>query len=475
MRSRSMLVLITLLATVCLAMPSLTMAQTTRPARGGGRRGELLQRVRGVLDDLKLSDEQKAKVDEAINQARQDLRDLMQTVRDLPPQERRQKMRDFAMSVREKIAGLLTDEQRVTFRQKMEELREQVAGGGGGGGGRVQASNGPGAGPGGAGGPRGDEPGPVVRRLREAMTMLDLSADQKQKVDAVLNDVQDKARELRREAQGDAQALREKGRQLIRDSRAKLQEILSPDQQSKLRELMQQGRGRGNDQNAPATSPTTNPSDKAGEKSGGGSGGGGSGGGGAMAPPMQPTNERLAVGQPAPAFRVTKLDGLAVQLDSFQGKIALIAFGSYSSPSFRQRILSLEDLRREYGSRVSFLIIYTREAHPSVQWEVDRNREQQISIADAKDLSQRKELAKQARTKLKINIPLAVDTMDDDAAKGYHAWPNDAAVLIDKDGTVLAYQQWFDAYGMKQAILEALSNKPRVQPTSAPTTEPQVK
>jgi peroxiredoxin len=307
----------------------------------------------------------------------------------------------------------------------------------------------------------------MVRRLREAMTKLDLSNEQKQKVDALLNDVQDKARELRREAQGDAQALREKGRQLIQDSRAKLQEVLSPDQQAKLRELMQQRqRGRGNDETAPATAPTTKPSDKSGEKSGGG---------GAMAPPLQPSNERLAVGQQAPAFRVTKLDGTAVQLDSFQGKLALIAFGSYSSPSFRQRILSLEDLRREYGSRVSFLIIYTREAHPAGQWEVDRNREQQISIPDHKDLSQRKEMAKQARTKLKINIPLAVDSMEDEAARAYHACPNDAALLIDKDGTVLAYQQWFDAYGMKQAMMEALSNKPRVQPTSAPTTEPQVK
>jgi len=225
--------------------------------------------------------------------------------------------------------------------------------------------------------------------------------------------------------------------------------------------LMQQG--NANRQNnasepTPATGPATRPAEKS--------------GGGALAPPpptSEPSNERLAAGQPAPAFRVTRLDGTAVQLDSFQGKLTLIAFGSYTSPSFRQRVLGLEDLRREYGSRVSFLIIYTKEAHPTGAWEVDRNREQQINIADHKDLSQRKEMAKQARAKLKINIPMAVDTMEDTAANAYHAWPNNAAVLIDKDGTLLTYQQWFDAYGMKQAIQDALANKPRPAP---PATEP---
>jgi hypothetical protein len=64
--------------------------------------------------------------------------------------------------------------------------------------------------------------------------------------------------------------------------------------------------------------------------------------------------------------------------------------------------------------------------------------------------------------------------MDDTTANAYHAWPNNAAVLIDKDGKVLAYQQWFDAYGMKQSIQDALANKPRPAPTShgSPTTEP---
>jgi len=145
---------------------------------------------------------------------------------------------------------------------------------------------------------------------------------------------------------------------------------------------------------------------------------------------------------------------------------------AYTSPSFRQRALALEDLRREHGSRVSFLIIYTREAHPTGTWEVDRNRAQAINLPQHKDLSQRKEAAKQARTSLKLNTLMAVDDMDDSAAKAYHAWPNDAAVLIDKDGTVLAYQQWFDAYGMKQAILDALSNKAHPPATTEPNLGP---
>jgi Spy/CpxP family protein refolding chaperone len=443
-----------LLLTLGLA-PTIALGQATQPAdrpdTAGRGPAALLQRVRDVVNDLKLTDEQKAKVEDLMQQARQDLRQMMQTVRDLPLAERREKVRSFVLDVSEKIAGVLSDEQRATFRKKIEELREQVQGGGRAAG----AGRGAGA----------EEPGPVVRRLREAIGKLDLSEEQKQKVESLLKETQEKAQILRRDAQADAQNLRAKGRELIAETRAKLSEILSPDQQAKLRELMQ-SRGSNRDDNAAAPAPATVPATKPSEKSGGG---------GAQGPPMATTNERLGAGQPAPEFRVTRLDGTAVQLDSFQGKLSLIAFGSFTSPSFRQRVLSLEDLRREYGSRVSFLIIYTREAHPTGQWEVDRNREQQISIAEHKDLTARKEMAKQARTRLKINIPIAVDSMEDDAARAYHAWPNNAAVLIDKDGAVFAYQQWFDAYGMKQAIQEALSNKPKPTPASQPTTEPHVK
>ncbi|MBC8106446.1 MAG: hypothetical protein H7Z14_07650 [Anaerolineae bacterium] len=155
-----------------------------------------------------------------------------------------------------------------------------------------------------------------------------------------------------------------------------------------------------------------------------------------------------------------KLDGTPVQLSSFKGKILLLTFGSFTSPSFRQRAVALDELRRDHGARVSFLVVYTREAHPAGTWEVDRNRDEEISIADHKDEAERRTVARAARDRLKLGqFTFATDAISNATADSYHAFPNAASVLIGKDGTVLAYQQWFDAYTMRPAILDAISPK----------------
>jgi hypothetical protein len=171
-----------------------------------------------------------------------------------------------------------------------------------------------------------------------------------------------------------------------------------------------------------------------------------------MAPPPPPSP-----GQAAPALALKKLDGSPVQLSSFKGKLVLLAFGSYSSPSFRQRAQALEELRRDYGVRVSFVVVYTKEAHPSGGWEVDRNKDAEIAVPQHADENARRAAAKQARELLKLQSTITTDSMDDATAMAYHAWPNNAAVLIGKDGNVLAYQEWFDAYGMRQAIQNAFA------------------
>ena len=185
-----------------------------------------------------------------------------------------------------------------------------------------------------------------------------------------------------------------------------------------------------------------------------------------MIPPADLPTARLEVGQVAPEFEIKKLDGTPVQLSSLKGKIVLLAFGSFTSPSFRQRAIGLDELRRDFGARVSFLVVYTREAHPAGTWEVDRNHDEEISIADHKDESERRTIARTAQNKLRLGgITFTTDAMSNATADAYHASPNSAAVLIGKDGRVLAYQQWFDAYTMRPAIQDALSLKPQTQPS----------
>ena len=85
----------------------------------------------------------------------------------------------------------------------------------------------------------------------------------------------------------------------------------------------------------------------------------------------------------------------------------MLEFGSYSSPSFRQRAAKMDELARQYSTRANFLIIYTKEAHAVGEWEVDRNRDEGVRVAKHADLAARKTAAKDAKQALRITIPIA--------------------------------------------------------------------
>jgi Spy/CpxP family protein refolding chaperone len=222
-----------LVLVVALGMPTVVHAAdtpaATRPARGirpgaGGPRdpGQMLKMQRQRLEELKLSEDQKKKLDEIYASAEGDFKKALEETRDANPQERRERIGPVLMGLREKITGVLTDEQK----QKLREM-------------------GPGLG-GGPGGPGGMNPLP---RLRENLEKLDLSAEQKPKVVAVLDDAQKKADALRAEMENgnaDRQQLMEKGTQIREETRSKLEEILTAEQKGKLRGMMQQeGPGPG--------------------------------------------------------------------------------------------------------------------------------------------------------------------------------------------------------------------------------------
>ena len=140
----------------------------------------------------------------------------------------------------------------------------------------------------------------------------------------------------------------------------------------------------------------------------------------------------------------------------------MLIFGSYSTPSFREKAEDFETLRKLTGLRAEFLYIYTREAHPVGGWEVERNRKLEIAIEQPQTEEARLALAKRSRDELKIGIPIAPDTMDDAVAKAYGLVPN-GAVVIGRDGKVLAIQRWAEPYALRERINEAVA---------APATRP---
>jgi thyroxine 5-deiodinase len=172
--------------------------------------------------------------------------------------------------------------------------------------------------------------------------------------------------------------------------------------------------------------------------------------------------EGPALGSPAPQFSLKKLDGGGlVNLASLKGHVVVLEFGSYSCPIFRDRVAAMEKLKTEYGTRATFFVVYAREAHPAGEWEVDRNKDQSISVDQPRTIDARQALAKKAKESLKMTVPILLDGVGNDAAIAYGAGPN-SAVVIGRDGTIVAKQQWFDPYGIRRAIDSAA--KPATQP-----------
>src|SRR5262249_34936045 len=153
--------------------------------------------------------------------------------------------------------------------------------------------------------------------------------------------------------QGDMAAATDQMQSAVQSLRRDLADILTPDQMQRLRDLINQGgpvmdglrggRGRG-----PMMQPDMM----------------GPGNASVAEKPLEPDAPMIEIGQPAPDLTLNRLDATPIQLSAFKGKFVLLVFGSYSSPSFRQRAAALEQIKKDYSGRVSMFLIYTSENYP---------------------------------------------------------------------------------------------------------------
>lgn len=182
-------------------------AGTDVPPRpqNGGLQFAMLQRVRKAVDELKLSDEQKAKIDKIFATAESELKEA----RDSANGDRQaiaQKARETFNKLRTDLLPLLDEDQKQQLREKLQTAAQ-----------------------------RG---GDLVTRLRGAMEKLKLTDDQKKKVRDLFEDVGKQARDLRDKAQAGDQDARDKFRTLMQDTRQKLGDILTEEQRQKLQDLL---------------------------------------------------------------------------------------------------------------------------------------------------------------------------------------------------------------------------------------------
>ena len=159
---------------------------------------------------------------------------------------------------------------------------------------------------------------------------------------------------------------------------------------------------------------------------------------------------------------MTTLDGKPLVLSDYKRKPVVLVFGSFTCPTFRALAPRLEELRNAYRRKIGFIVCYTREAHALGEWEVQRNRDENIRIDQPADLAGRTRLATMTRTGLKLDGDWGVDAMTDATTTAYDAMP-DGAVVIDAEGKIALVQHWADPHAIDRVLKELTSERRRVR------------
>ncbi|HTW94800.1 MAG TPA: deiodinase-like protein [Tepidisphaeraceae bacterium] len=426
-------------------------APATRPAGGnGGYRQNpvaIVKRVKNALSQLDLSDDQKSQAAALMDKLTQEATDMQGQLAGMRPAQR------LKMSIglmQEMFNGL----RQILTPQQMQQLIQKVRPGGGQG-----------------------SPHPLITlvRLQQALQQMQLTQDQQDQISAMIDDIRKQAPALR-QAMENGKDVSGKLQAMNAEIHQKLGEILTPDQRQQLHSLMPMigylpgGTANQSTTAHPAPPPQPSQPDMM-----------------AAPPPVvdPSTAERIAaqrqaiaaapespqglaptgsqIGQIAPDFSLTSLDDQVMNLSNMKGRVVVLEFGSYSSPSFRDRVAAMDRLRAQFSGVAMFLIVYTREAHPEGDWQVQRNVDAGVLVNQPTILSQRRALARRAVESLNIHTPVVVDTMTDDVTRAYGGAPN-AAVVIDRTGRIAGRQNWTDPSGLPELIRAALA-APATQPS----------
>jgi hypothetical protein len=114
---------------------------------------------------------------------------------------------------------------------------------------------------------------------------------------------------------------------------------------------------------------------------------------------------------------------------------------------------ALEKLQRRYANEVAFFVVYIKEAHPEDGWVLERNRRAGVSVEDPAGEAERTGLAETCALRMRLNLPVLIDGMDNAVASAYGGWP-DRLYLVGRDGRI-AFQGGEGPFGFKPGELEA--------------------
>lgn len=173
-------------------------------------------------------------------------------------------------------------------------------------------------------------------------------------------------------------------------------------------------------------------------------------------------------GEVAPNFVLSDLQGVEYELAALaKEQPVVVQLGSYTCPVFRYRRFYLHPLREKYFGRVTFLVVYTLEAHPvgasspysDEEWVPMINRLMRIRNPQASTYAERLGQAQDAYGAMQSNAVFLIDDLDNRVWQQYGRAPS-AAFLIDSDRRVVLRQPWVEPDALGAAIDELLARKP---------------
>ena len=149
-----------------------------------------------------------------------------------------------------------------------------------------------------------------------------------------------------------------------------------------------------------------------------------------------------ALGQLAPDFTLSDLEGHRHRLTDLRGRPVVIEFGSYTCPIFCAQIPPMRALSTRHPD-AAFLVIYTREAHPGEKTPSHAN-------SAAKELAARRLAAEEH-----LGRTLLIDDLDGSTHRAYgQAW--DSVFVLDDVGRVVLRRAWNNPQHV-DATLKALA------------------
>jgi ankyrin repeat protein len=145
--------------------------------------------------------------------------------------------------------------------------------------------------------------------------------------------------------------------------------------------------------------------------------------------------------------------------DAWKGGPALLVTSSLTCPKSRSRWPELKTLVEKYDGKLNIVIVYVIEAHPvgsicpykGVEDITPENERDGILRTQPQTEADRLELAQEFKRLLRIQTPIYVDNVKDEAWKALGGAPNLALLVTDK-GIVVARQGWFEGKETEAAV-----------------------